>query len=558
MLIVFAVALAVRLMYVMSIQDFILTTHLVGDAATYSNWAGTLVANNWQWEQTFYQAPLYPYFLAGIYDLIQDTTMTVRVVQCVLSSIACALLAWSGVKLIHPRAGFATGIVLALYAPAVYFDGILQKTALGFFLFALVIAVAASLVDQRRMWKWGVLGIATGLLALTRENALALLPVFGVWSLFHMRCEKTAPRIASPVLLIAGFAIAVAPAALHNHRVGGEFAITTFQLGPNFYIGNHDGASGRYDPLIPGRETPEFERTDATRLAEQVVGRQLSPRDVSDFWLDQSLAYIREHPLDWLRLLAYKVALTFNHYEIPDTESYELFRAASWILGPIAVVSHYGLLLPLAAIGLVLTWQRRKQLAVFYAMLVVMTAAIAAFFLMGRYRFPLVPLLSLFAGGGLIAMIDAYRAKHWHRVVPALVVGIVVAVPSNWRINPESELHAAQLGNLGVAYAMEDRLPEALPCFARAVELNPAAPRLRQFLAQAFAQSGRFSDAVPHYRAALELRPNDPNLHFNLAVALENSGQPQKARDHYQLTLDANPDDTAARAAIERLDENVR
>ncbi len=557
LLIIFTVALVVRLIYIATVRDFILVTHLVGDAATYDKWARTLVANNWGWNETFYQAPLYPYFLATIYRCISDTTMAVRIIQCALSSVACTLLAWSAMQLINRRAGMATGLILALYAPAIYFDGILQKTAVGFFLFAVVIAITSSLIQEQSRWKWGLLGIATGLLALTRENALALVPIFAIWSVIHARRTNVAQRIAAPALLIAGFTIAVAPAALHNHRVGGELAITTFQLGPNFYIGNHDGASGRYDPMIPGRETPEFERTDATALAEQAAGRKLTPREVSNHWLDRSLTYIRQQPVDWLKLLAYKLALTFNHYEIPDTESYELFCNASWLLGPLAIFSHLGLLLPLAAIGIVLTWPQRRQLAIFYAMLIVMTAAIAVFFLMARYRFLLVPILAIFAGGGLIAMIDHVRTQPWNRLAPALLAAIAVAIPANMKINPESELHAAQLGNLGVALALENRLPDAIPHFTRAVELNPTAPRLRQFLAQALAQTGRFADAVPHYRVALESRPNDPNLHFNLAVALENSGKPENARHHYQLSLQANPDDPVARAAIERLTRKV-
>ena len=53
----------------------------------------------------------------------------------------------------------------------------------------------------------------------------------------------------------------------------GEFSPTTFQAGPNFYIGNHRNADGRYQPLIRGHETPEFEQKDATQLAEQ-FGKQ--------------------------------------------------------------------------------------------------------------------------------------------------------------------------------------------------------------------------------------------------------------------------------------------
>ena len=54
---------------------------------------------------------------------------------------------------------------------------------------------------------------------------------------------------------------------LRNRVVAGEFHLTTSQLGPNFYIGNHPGADGSYRPLSFGRGDALREREDATRLA---------------------------------------------------------------------------------------------------------------------------------------------------------------------------------------------------------------------------------------------------------------------------------------------------
>lgn len=550
--------MVVRLVYLATIDDFIFVTHLVGDAAGYDAWARKLVANDWRWDETFYQAPLYPYFLAFVYKFVGDGTVAVRVVQCLLGSAGCALLAWSAGRFISRNAGLATGLVLALYAPAIYFDGILQKTSLGFFLFATVIALTASIVSRATTWKWSVLGLVVGLLALTRENALALMPVMFVWSLIQPRRNAFSERLLSPLLLLIGFGVGVAPAAMHNHRVGGEFAITTFQFGPNFYMGNHDGATGRYVPTVPGRETPQFERSDATRLAEQAIGRSLSPKEVSDYWADRSLDYIREQPVDWMRLSAFKLALTFNRYEIPDTESIEVYCGASWWLRSIAMVGHFGLLVPLAVAGVFLTWARRRELTILYAMLIVMTGAIAVFYLFGRYRFPLVPILAIFAGGGLAGLIEQFHARQWSRLALALLAAIAVAIPCQWRINPEAELHAAQLGNLGVALALENRMDEAIPHFEQAVELHPSAPRLRQFLAQACAQTGQFASAIPHYRVALESQPADANLHFNLAVALENSGKTENALQHFREAARLNPADIDAKNAIERISRPAR
>src|SRR2546430_19733 len=82
------------------------------------------------------------------------------------------------------------------------------------------------------------------------------------------------------------------PVAARNQVVGGEFHLTTAQFGPNFYIGNNESARGTYQPLRFGHGTPEYERRDATELAEQALGRHLSPAEVSRFWTRKAMAYI--------------------------------------------------------------------------------------------------------------------------------------------------------------------------------------------------------------------------------------------------------------------------
>ena len=83
------------------------------------------------------------------------------------------------------------------------------------------------------------------------------------------------------------------PVAIRNAAVGGGFYLTTSQFGSNFFIGNNPASDGTYMSLRPGRGAPEFERLDATELAQKAVGRTLTPGEVSDYWFDRSRAYIR-------------------------------------------------------------------------------------------------------------------------------------------------------------------------------------------------------------------------------------------------------------------------
>ncbi|MGC4083967.1 MAG: hypothetical protein QM736_18125 [Vicinamibacterales bacterium] len=113
------------------------------------------------------------------------------------------------------------------------------------------------------------------------------------------------------------------PVALRNYAVGGGFYLTTSQFGPNFYIGNNPQADGTYASLRFGRGAPEYERTDATELAEHALGRTLTPAEVSGFWTGRALDFITTHPGAWLALEARKALLLVNATEMLDTEAQE-------------------------------------------------------------------------------------------------------------------------------------------------------------------------------------------------------------------------------------------
>ena len=134
---------------------------------------------------------------------------------------------------------------------------------------------------------------------------------------------------------MAGLAIVLLPVAARNAYVGGGFYVTTSQFGPNFYIGNNPNADGTYQSLRFGRGAPEYERQDATDLAERALGRRLTPAEVSGYWTDKALAFVTAKPGAWLALTGRKIALLWNATEMLDTESQEALRrmvaaAASW------------------------------------------------------------------------------------------------------------------------------------------------------------------------------------------------------------------------------------
>ena len=113
------------------------------------------------------------------------------------------------------------------------------------------------------------------------------------------------------------------------------------------------------------------------------------------------LDYIRDHPGDWLALEGRKFRLFWNRAEIVDTESQESHEDDSPVLRWLASVAHFGVLAPLSCAGVLLTWRDWRRLWLFYALIVVYLLSVMAFYVLARYRLPVVPLLIVFAAAAV-------------------------------------------------------------------------------------------------------------------------------------------------------------
>lgn len=540
---IFGTALAVRLVHLWQMRGTPYFSVLMGDARGYDQWAQRLAGGDWIGTDVFYQAPLYPYFLGVIYAVAGHDLLAVRVVQAVLGSLSAVLVGVACARLFSARAGVVAGLALALYAPAIFFDGLIQKSVLDVaFVSAAVAAIAAIVTggqDRRRLWL--ALGLATGALSLTRENALLLVAVLGVWA-WRGVDHRRLGGVGALATFGLGVGLVLGPVVARNYAVGGGLYLTTSQFGPNFYIGNNAAADGSYVALRFGRGSPEFERLDATELAERAAGRTLSPAEVSRYWTGRAIEFITTQPTAWLRLQGRKAALLVNATEMLDTESQESHAEWSWPLRVLGPLTHFGVLVPLAVVGLWLTWPDRRRLWALYAIGATFALTTLAFYVFARYRFPLVPLLVVFAAAGVCDVFAHWRA--WSRA-RRVRVGVVTAATAAACLVPVTSTERARAiteTNLGTALHDGGRLEEAAARYRRALEIAPDYVPAVNNLGVTLRALGRTDDAIRAYGDGLRLRGDYPDLHFNLANALLAQNRADEAAEHFRLASAGEPD----------------
>jgi len=535
-------ALLIRLIYLFELQRTPLLAVVIGDARQYDLWARQIANGNWIGSEVFYQTPLYPYLLAVIFKLGGHSLFAVRVVQAILGAISCVLLSLAGRRFFSQRVGLIAAPLLAIYPPAIFFDGLIQKASLDLFLTTLLLFVLAEFY-HRPHWLWlTVAGASLAAFTLNRENARVLYPVIVIWLLIYFRHISIKRRAVWGLIFSAAVALVLLPVGIRNYHVGGEFMISTAQLGPNLYIGNHLGAEGAYEPLVPGHGDAVYERDDARRLAEEAMGRTLSPGQVSDYWVRRSLGYIRSQPWDWLRLMGRKFLLVFSATEATDTESIEVYSEYSRVLRIIWWLN-FGVILPLGVFGGWSSRQDWRRLALFVAMLLAMAFAVAIFYVVARYRYPIVPIVILFAAAGLSA-VSGLRVQNWRRWAPSILLALMVAIPSNflWRNS-----HDETWLNVGQELIRMERPAEAVPFLQKAVNASPTYAPAHFNLGVAFNQDGQKEPALDEFTTAIKLQPDYFEAHAAMGLTLLETGRPIGAVEHFREAVRLRPNLVGAR-----------
>ncbi|HSF39948.1 MAG TPA: tetratricopeptide repeat protein [Thermoanaerobaculia bacterium] len=527
---ILALAFALRLAHWWAVRDEPFFSWLAMDSQEYDRWAREVAAGDWLGSQVFFQAPLYPYFLAVLYTLFGRNLDAVYLTQIAFAVAGVWALYRAGREMGGERVGLAAAGLAAVYGPFLFYDVQLLKESPAVSVTCFLLWALAAARGEATVGRWLGAGVLLGVLVLLRENALLVIPF--LLPLAWSRVGRMAGLLRRGGALVAGVVLALLPVMLRNGLVGGDFLPTTFQGGTNFYIGNNPEADGTYQPIVPGKQIPALERREPVRVAEQALGRKLSPSEVSRFWLDKSLAWAASHPGDFLRLQVRKLGMFWSWYEWPDAVDYYYVKTLSPVLG--LPLLEFGGATILAVAGLFFIRRRPGPFAPALLFALGWMLSTVIFFLFSRYRLPVVPPLLLLGGAAL-----ANR-----KAVAIAGLGLTAfAVPALLRFEPRMDLVHYNLGRL---YDEQGRTEEAHDHYKAAFILNP-----RDFLAclnlgNLAARKGDWLTALRFYQRAAAIEPRSDDVQSNLGGVYLAVGDLAEAELRFDRALALNPQNLPA------------
>ena len=539
LIIILLLALVVRTVHWLDVREDPFFAQLVMDSEEYDRWAIEIAEGNWLGSEVFFQAPLYPYFLAVVYSLFGHSLDAVYLIQIVICLLGIYALYRAGIKLAGEKVGLAAAALSAFYGVYLFYDVQLLKESLAVTLVCILLWVLAEARESKGLTLWIWAGVICGFLSLLRENMLLIVPFLLLLAIRPR--ERFSAFFLRSLVLILGTGIVLVPVAYRNWKVGGNFLPTTFQGGVNFYIGNNPQANGTYQPLSPGKQVPSYERTEPIRLAEKELGRQLEPYEVSNFWLRKSLDWAKKNPADFLKLQAKKAQMFWSWYEWPDAVDYYYVKQTSIIYK--LPLLEFGSISFLALIGL---WFIRRRLHAFFPVLlfvVMWMASTAVFFLFSRYRLPAVPGLILIGAAG-IGSVFAYWNQN--RKQSVIVLGLVVlALGAPLFVNPKPKEDLV-FYNLALVYQKMGNTAKAVQNYKNAYSANPNDFLSCINLGNLSADQKRWDEALAWYKKAEAIESKAEGVHVNIGNAYVALGKYDEAEKAFDRAFTINPENIEA------------
>lgn len=558
---IFGVAFLLRLIYIFEISASPFFENLVIDCARYSDWAKEIAAGNWVGGRTFYQSPLYAYFLGIIYRFLTTSLFAVRLLQAIIGSGSCVLVFLIARRLFDRRVALLAGILAAGFAPFIYYDAMIMKTVLSIFFAALGLLLALRALDSGRYRAWLGCGAAWGAAALVRENYLLFAAAFAVWYFLRYMTDNQV-KLKPMWFFLAGLFLIILPVTIRNAAVGGDFALVTSQGGQNFYIGNNPAnRTGAYEVPDFVVANPYWEEKSFREFAEKTQGRKLGAGEVSAFYRKQALDWFSENPGSGFALLGKKSLLFFNNYEVADNQSIYFMERYSSLLWMNFL--RFGLIAPLGILGLVLLWRRRAELAPLYIFAIVYAASVIPFFIFGRYRLPVILPLLPCAAFGIFWIIERFRQGELKILLkPAIVLACLFAFAYLPVYGYHGEVMAMRFINLGQVHVRlgkklsnEGRpshaileFKNALEAYAEAKKLLPLAAEPNLYAARALKEAGMPGKAERQYLMAIRKAPRLASLRVEFAGFLFNdAGAFFEAFEELENVLEISPQDEEAK-----------
>jgi hypothetical protein len=369
--------------------------NIVDGKGAYYPWMGS--------DHYFYGSVLYPRLMAIVLSLT-GSEAAVLIVQMALFTVMCVAIYFIGLRWYGPAVAASAGLLTALHPGLLVFVGRLHDEILDALLITITFGLLLLMRPATRLSAALIVGMVAGLATATRGTILIFCILWAIWFLSRERRAFPAALRVVTVIALGGLMMLI-PFLADGFRRYGEFVPLRTDNGANLWLGNHHNASGTSYSLADP-PVPEMAMLPPS-LATDIVG--LNEVQQNRAFVGAAIEFINSHPGEFVRLYVDK--LRFFWWFSPRSG---LLYPAPWTL---IYKLYYSVVLAFAVVGIAVAWRStrpptRAGAQAFVLLAVGISATQALFYVDGRHRWELEPLLLIFTAVGIVAVLGPLIPRH--------------------------------------------------------------------------------------------------------------------------------------------------
>ncbi len=339
-------------------------------------------------------SPLYIVLTAAVYLVTGHSQQVMLVLQAVLGGATAVLVAWVGGRTFSAKAGMAAGVLVALDPALIVYAAELHSLTLDALANVGLICASLALPVRPRARQTALVGIVFGVSALTRATALTLLPLHLLW----LRGNR-ALRFGSlgAAVLVVTAVVVYSPWPVRNSILLGQVVLGSSETTEWLWRGNNPNADG--DSLNVDNQRMLY--VAPAEFRAQIAAASEAER--IRLYQDAAVSFIRSDPAAAARLYLNKM----KDFWIGSDQT-GLLYPPMWAVG---YAFWYGTMVLAAAVGL---WfsrtepNQRRTVALVVGTLLMVSAVQAVFYVEGRHRLAVEPLLLILSGYGVAHLLARF------------------------------------------------------------------------------------------------------------------------------------------------------
>jgi 4-amino-4-deoxy-L-arabinose transferase-like glycosyltransferase len=401
------------------------------DMHTYMQLGAQVADGTYPYEDGYYYQPFYyGVFLPLIYKIFGQGHWPLIIAQSLLGAACVLLTGLAAARLFGRRAGLAAAVLLALCRFHVFYTPMALIAILQSFWISLLLYCSLIAASRKSLKWWTACGLICGMSIVTRGNMQLFIPLLlGLILVRQFRDGRRAALTACIALVIAT-QLPQLPFSVVNYNAKGTWTGPSTAAAAVLALGNTPEAPpGGREPGT-GAGPMEYPTTcNAWMDLTAPDHPQHTPMSTSirRWAMAEPLVFVE---LKWRMLL-----LFWNRAEVPNNVAIEAFgKPAPSSLLHLPILLDFWLIGGLGLAGLLLTLARRRHRtsAVYTAGVVILYCiSIVVFYILARFRVPILPVLCVFGGYTIITMHRRFGEKDGdgrRRIVDAVLAAAAFVV----------------------------------------------------------------------------------------------------------------------------------